>query len=301
MTNLKRLLCLLLSLCLLVTCVASAELVADDEDSGDDSGVSLTEDDEEDDDLGDFVFDDEAEAELDAMDEQWEVDTSVDPDKLDLNTSLPDHVINILLIGIDSRSKDIENGMQRGDVQIILSVNTQDGSIKLTSIMRDLYVSIPGYKSKARINTAYTKGGGQLAMRTINNLLELNIQYYVTINFYGLASIIDAVGGIDIELTKTEAGAINAYLKKHPPAYDNKAKGERVALEKVSGVQHLDGVQAVMYARLREIDNDFNRTARQRNLLELLLKKITADMTMDTLLNLVNTAMQYVKTNMSME
>lgn len=300
MIDLKRLLSLLLALCLCLTSFASAELVSDEEPDEDTSSESLDEDEEEDD-LSMFAFDEESEAELSALNEQWEIDTSVDPSKLDLNPNLPDHVVNILLIGIDTRSKKMDAGMQRGDVQIILSVNTEDGSIKLTSVMRDLYVAIPGYKSKARINTAYSKGGGKLAMRTLNNLLELNIQNYVTINFFGLASIIDAVGGIDIELTKTEAAAINAYLKKHPPAYDNKAKGERVPLEKVAGVQHLDGVQAVMYARLREIDNDFARTARQRHLLELLLKKIMEDMDMEMLMRLVSISMEYVETNMSME
>ncbi len=102
-----------------------------------------------------------------------------------------------------------------------------------------------------------------------------------------------------MELTKTEAGAINTYLRKHPPAYDNKASGERVALEKKAGVQHLDGVQAVMYARLREIDNDFNRTARQRNLLDLLLKTIMQDMTVDKLISLMETSLPYVKTNVN--
>ena len=75
--------------------------------------------------------------------------------------------------------------MQNGDVQIIVSINKDDGSIKLTSILRDLYVTIPGYKNKNRINTAYSRGGGQLAMRTINKNFELNIENYITINFYG--------------------------------------------------------------------------------------------------------------------
>ena len=304
MEHCKRLLCLLLSLCMLCG-IASAELVTDEEDwsLGDvellteddgEEAVLIAEDDEDDDDLSGFRMDEETSEELD---EQWEVDETIDPDDLSLNKNLPDNVVNILLIGIDSRSKDMTEGYQRGDVQIILSLNTDTGSVKLTSVMRDLYVSIPGYKNKARINEAYGRGGGQLAMKTLNSLFELNIQYYVTINFYGLASIIDAIGGIDIELTKTEASAINAYLKKHPPAYDNKAKGERVALEKVKGVQHLDGVQAVMYARLREIDNDFKRTERQRNLLDLLLKKIMANMDMSVMLNLINTTLPYVKTN----
>ena len=238
-----------------------------------------------------------------SLDEQWEIDDTVDPDSLDINPNLPSNVVNILLIGIDSRAKDIHasSELQHGDVQIILSINTDDGSIKLTSVLRDLYVDIPGTKNKARINTAYAKGGGALAMRTINNLLELNIQYYATINFYGLASIIESLGGIDIELTKAEAKAINAYIKRNPPAYDTLEDSSlRVPLEPVAGVQHCDGIQAVMYARLRSIDNDFARTARQRKLLELLLHKVMQDMDLSTLMNLVSSTLPYVTTNASM-
>lgn len=301
MDTMKRLLCLLLSCALVLSSAALAE-----EDEGEDwslveENVLLTDDGEEllvDEELL-FVPDDEMESELDLLDEQWEVDESVDPDSLELNENLPDNVVNILLIGIDSRAKDIkqETSLQHGDVQMILSINTDTGSVKLTSVLRDLYVTIPGYKNKARINTAYAKGGGQLAMRTMNRLFELNIQTYATINFYGLASIIESLGGIDMELTRAEARTINAYIKKHPPVYDTKEHSERVPLEARDGVQHLDGIQAVMYARVRSIDNDFARTARQRKLLETLLEKIMQDMDMATLLELINTTMPYVTTN----
>ena len=133
-------------------------------------------------------------------------------------------------------------------MQIIVSINKDDGSIKLTSILRDLYVTIPGYKNKNRINTAYSRGGGQLAMRTINKNFELNIENYITINFYGLASIIDSLGGIDIEMTAKEAKAINTYLRQHPPKYDNQSKDyERENLPNKAGTHHCDGIQAVMY------------------------------------------------------
>lgn len=290
--RLKRLLALAMAVCTLFTCTALGE-----EASGD---TAVEEEIMLDDDSDSGLYIDEgAQDTIDTLDE--EVDTSVDPDSLELNTNLPDNVVNILLIGVDTRDKEVTEGMQHADVQIILSINKDDGSIKLSSIMRDLYVTIPTRKSKARINTSYSgkTGGGELAMRTVNHNFEMNIEYYVTINFYGLASIIDAIGGVDVELTKTEAGAINTYLRKHPPAYDNKASGERVALEKKAGVQHLDGVQAVMYARLREIDNDFNRTARQRNLLDLLLKTIMQDMTVDKLISLMETSLPYVKTNVN--
>ena len=297
--TLRRLTALLLALCLLCGCVAFAE---DEEiEFSIEDMVELTEEEEED--LSAFTVSSEEQEALDTLDADMERDDTTDPDSLDINTNLPDYVINILLVGIDTReaasTSESDEGA-RGDVQMILSINTQDGSIKLSSITRDTYVTIPGYKNGNRINAAYQFGGGQLAMRTVNYNFEMNIQYYVSINFYGLASIIDAIGGIDIELTKTEAGAINAYLKKHPPKYDNTDGTERVALERVAGVQHLDGVQAVMYARLREIDNDFARTARQRKLMELLLEKVMQDMDVSVLLNLLNTVIPYVYTNVDM-
>ena len=188
-------------------------------------------------------------------------------------------------------------------MQIIVSINKKDGSIKLTSVLRDLYVTIPGYKSKNRINVAYSRGGGQLAMRTMNKLLELNIEHYVVINFYGLASIIDSLGGVDIELTKAEAGAINTYIKKNlkKGGYDNQEKGYvRQDLQKVNGVQHLDGIQAVMYARLRSIDNDFKRSERQRHLLEVLLGQVLdGGLDLNKLLSLLETCLSYAETNMS--
>ncbi|MDO4483186.1 MAG: LCP family protein [Clostridia bacterium] len=294
---LKRLIALSLVICLCFGTVALAddtdELLFED----------LSEEELEDESEASALFNLDSTAAAAAEEIEMEVDDTVDPDNLELNPNLPDHVVNILLIGIDTRDTSLDagrDGNQHGDVQIILSINKKDGSVKLTSIQRDSYVTIPGYKNKNRINLAYSRGGGALAMRTVNHNFQMNIQYYCTINFFGLASIIDAIGGIDIEMTKVEASAINAYLRKHPPAYDNtKGTGyKRVPLERKAGVQHLDGVQAVMYARLREIDNDFARTVRQRNLLEL-LKKVMQDMDMDRLFDLVDACVPYVRTNMN--
>ena len=201
---------------------------------------------DDDDDLGgDVIFDDDGST-IEITDN--EIDDTIDPDKLDINTNLPSNVVNILLVGVDTRSTSLDDGLQNGDVQIIVSINKDDGSIKLTSILRDLYVTIPGYKNKNRINAAYSRGGGQLAMRTINKNFELNIENYITINFYGLASIIDSLGGIDIEMTAKEAKAINTYLRQHPPKYDNQSKDyTRENLPNKAGTHHCDGIQAVMY------------------------------------------------------
>ncbi|MBQ8200442.1 MAG: LCP family protein [Clostridia bacterium] len=306
MNLMKKLTALLLALTMLLSVPALAEeeteALPDQIDVSSDSvvvvdGVAINEEGEE---IEGFEIPEELEEIVEILDA--EIDDTVDPQALEINEKLPDNVINILLIGIDSRSTEIEEHTQHGDVQIIVSINKDDGSIKLTSVLRDLYVTIPGYKSKNRINVAYQRGGGQLAMRTINHNFDMNIEKYIVINFYGLASIIDSLGGIDIELTKQEASAINAYIKKHPPRYDNQDDDyERVPLEKVKGVQHLDGIQAVMYARLRSIDNDFARSARQRHLLELLLKKVTeGGMDFDKLFKLLETCLPYAKTNMSL-
>jgi len=296
MKMMKRLLSVLLMLCMLLPLAAAEDAAGDFEDA-----IVIDAEDAEDAEEEIYIPEDDEElaAAIEILDA--EIDDTVDPGKLDLNENLPDHVVNILLIGIDSRTDKIATGDQHGDVQIIVSINKDEGTIKLTSVLRDLYVTIPGYKSKNRINVAYKRGGGELAMRTMNNLLELNIQHYVVINFYGLASIIDSLGGIDIELTKTEASAINTYLKKHPPKYDNQDKSyKRQDLKKQAGVQHLDGIQAVMYARLRSIDNDFARSERQRHLLELLLNKVLdSGLNAIKLLELLDTCLPYARTNMT--
>ena len=301
MKLLKKLTALLLALTLLLGVTALAEDEMPDQIDMDEivvvDGVAINAAGEE---IEGFEIPEELMATVEILDA--EIDDTVDVGSLELNENLPDNVVNILLIGIDSRSESLDESNQHGDVQIIVSINKDTGEIKLTSILRDLYVTIPGYKSKNRINVAYQRGGGELAMRTINHNFEMNIEHYVAINFFGLASIIDSLGGLDIELTKQEAGAINAYIKKHPPVYDNQDDDYvRVPLEKKNGVQHLDGIQAVMYARLRSIDNDFARSARQRNLLELLLKKVTqGGMDFNKLFGLLETCLPYAKTNMSL-
>ena len=307
MKLIQKLTALVMALCLLLP---GAVLAEDDEisildvvenvnlDEGGDESAGGDEDAEGGEEL--FISDEVQEAMEVAENLEADIDDSINPDDLELNPNLPDNVVNILLVGVDTRSTTLDDGLQHGDVQIILSINKDTGSVKLTSVLRDLYVTIPGYKSKNRINVAYSRGGGALAMRTINHTFELNIEHYVTINFYGLASIIDAIGGVDVDLTKAEAKAINTYLKKHPPKYDNQDKEyERVPLEAVAGVQHLDGVQAVMYARTRSVDNDFGRTARQRHLLDLLLQKIMQDMTVDKFMTLMETSLPYVQTNVN--
>ena len=139
--------------------------------------------------------------------------------------------------------------------------------------------------------------GAELAMKTVNRNFQMNIERYVVVNIHGLADIIEALGGVDIELTKGEAQAINYELHVKEPMDDV----ERDKLEVADGVQHLDGMEAVTYGRIRNLQgqNDLNRNERQRKLLEALLKKVMEDMDLTKFLNLIETALPYGKTNLT--
>ena len=341
----KRILSLLLILCLVFPVLVHAEL--DEEDFSADEieeDVLLDDDSEESEDTegsdSDFDFSDLDDEALAALDENIDAD-SIDLSELELNPNLPENIINIMLIGVDSHNPveldDKGNVVRKNitglaDTQIIVSVNMDTGEIRMASVQRDSYLPIPGpTQQKQKINMSFeigtrrakkvvkdpdnldnlTPGGAALAMRTVNHNFELNIQYCVAINFSGLAGIIDALGGIDIDMTKTEAKGVNNYLAKaykkpskftYDPTYNRKTKtSTRTKLEEREGVQHCDGIQALTYARLRSLkgQNDFNRTDRQRHLLDLLMKKVMQDMDMNKMIDLVDTCTQYAYTNIN--
>lgn len=333
----KRLISLLLVFCLVFPVFAFAEL-EEEEFSAEEFDEDIDLDEVEDE--FDFDFSDFDETALAELDEDIDVD-SIDLSELEINPNLPDNVINILLIGVDSH-KAIEkdekgevihkNITGLADTQIIVSINKDTGEIKMTSVQRDSYVPIPGPTAqKQKINMSFeigtrrakkvvadpdnldnlTPGGAALTMRTINHNFEMNVQYCVAINFSGLAGIIDSLGGIDIDMAKIEAKGVNSYLAKaykmpskftYDPTYDPKTKkSTRTKLEVKDGVQHCDGIQALTYARLRSLkgQNDFNRTDRQRHLLDLLMKKVMENMDLDKLFDLVDTCIQHAYTNIN--
>ena len=246
----------------------------------------------------------------------------LDENNLFINRNLPDNVINILLLGVDTRNAElIEEDVKLADVQIILSLNTETGDVKLSSILRDTVVVNPFTGVRSPINYSLrsfdSKGkfhdDPQRAIATVNYNFEMNIQYYVMINFRGVAAIVDQLGGIDMELTEGEAANINYYLKKNAKSilkhYDTKeAKAARVELKVEDGVQHLDGLQALMYARLRQnktrkkynLGDDWQRTARTRNLLDKLLQKVLKKDAWD-IIDLAGFAIDYVDTNMNLD
>lgn len=249
----------------------------------------------------------EEQAALDAIAATLGEEEEGEPDVSDLEISdkLPDNVVNILLLGIDNRTVELETG--RSDAMIICSINTDTGSVKLTSFARDLAVVIPGYKNRCPINNAFKYGsrngdvvkGAKLAVRTVNHNFGMNIKYYVVVNIYGLAAIIEAIGGVDMEMTKAEANLINYELFVKEPM--NKDGVKHTKLEERDGVQHLDGMQATTYGRIRNLkgQNDINRNGRQREMMSAVIAKVMDGMDFMSLLKLVETALPYGLTNLT--
>ncbi len=223
---------------------------------------------------------------------------------LGFNETIDKKVINIALFGVDTRTIDDFSG--RSDSIMILSINKRDNTIRLVSIMRDSLVPIEknGSTTFGKINSAYASGGPTLAVKTLNTLYGLDIKDYATVNFYGMADIIDALGGIEVEITKDELTAklgINAmineqciYLNLNPNDY----------FVKKTGVQKLNGIQAVAYARIRHAknsfgnNNDFGRTERQRLVMKLLLEKALSTNPLKYP-SVINKLAPYIKTSLS--
>ncbi len=175
-------------------------------------------------------------------------------------------VVNIMLFGVDSRSMSEES---RSDAMIILTIDKTNKKIKMTSIARDTYVPIEGYGNDKLThafvygwhNESDITGGAALALKTVNNAFNLNITDYVAANFWGLATIIDFVGGVDIDVDSSEMYNINT---KYIPYMQQ--IGINCDYVSGTGVQHLTGGQAGAYCRLR-FDSDVMRGERQREVL----------------------------------
>ncbi len=179
-----------------------------------------------------------------------------------------DGVKNILLIGNDSRTED-ESG--RSDAMILVSISSKTNSIHMTSLLRDIYVDIPGHDGN-RLNAAYAFGGPELLMETIEENFDIEVNRYMLVNFQAFANLVDAVGGVDLSVTNEEVQLINGYLVEYNQL-EGRAEGTDYLDTSLSGELHLNGPQALAYCRNRYIGSDFARTERQRNVLSAAMKK----------------------------
>lgn len=177
---------------------------------------------------------------------------------------------NIALFGVDSTTgslgKDKES-KTRSDTIIIASINEETKEVKLVSVYRDTFLNL-GNDTYTKCNAAYQKGGPEQAMQMLNTNLDMDIKDFVTIGFKGLKDVVDALGGVEIEITKGEISHLNNY--QYSMAEDMKIEYTPV---KEPGLQTLNGLQAVAYCRIRQIGNDFQRTERQRTVLTQISEK----------------------------
>ena len=175
---------------------------------------------------------------------------------------------NIALFGVDSRDQDLLSGDNRSDTIMICSINKKTGETRLVSVYRDTLLNIGGGDYR-KCNAAYAFGGPQQAVAMLNANLDLNITDFVTVGFEGLAETIDALGGIDLEITEEEMEYMNSYMDDM--YYEIGTEYDEVA---DWGMQHLSGIQATAYCRIRyTAGDDFRRAERQRTVLMLTMEK----------------------------
>ena len=179
-------------------------------------------------------------------------------------------VLNVMLFGEDNHGSD-EHG--RSDTMIMLSIDNRHKKLKLTSFQRDTYVYIPGHDYD-KINSSYTLGGAKLSIQTIEANFGIKVDRYAVVDFDSFKKIIDTLGGVDIELSQDEIDYINYQM------YKNKQVDSPKTITDPPGVVHLNGQEALWYARNRGLSkgedgneigidgDDWDRTSRQRKLLE---------------------------------
>lgn len=257
-----------------------------------------------------------------------------DPEKLGISPTaiMDDSVTNIALFGVDSRNNDFSG---QSDVIMILTVDNKHRKLKMASILRDTKVPIEGetltgeYMNwDTKINAAYAYGGPELAIRTLNQNFGLGIENYVTINFANMAAIVDAFGGVDVELSAEEMRGINrnlwslsqevldqidedkeegTYEEKEYPVilredYFRNADGS-LDIEGgayAGGTYHLNGARAVAYGRIREVGNDYARVERQQTIFRLLLDRLL-NMGITDYPGLIREMMPYCETSLGLE
>ena len=227
----------------------------------------------------------------------------VSAEQLSVTQGLNAEWLNVLLLGTDSRAL---NEPSRSDTMMICSINQSTGQVKLTSLMRDTAVEINGRTVK--LNTAFFYGGPNLAMKTVNEYFGMNIEKYVVVNFSGFAKIVDALGGVEMDISEAELPLLNHnvgeqyyLLFKFGEMEEEAAKAKYYdsKLESAGKNIHLDGNQALAYARIRKSDNDYTRTERQRKVLMALLNKMKGTDS-GTVITLFYDNIGYVSTNLEL-
>lgn len=249
-----------------------------------------------------------------------------DPDKLGFfEEDIPEvvknkSIKNIAVFGLDARNNEF---VGRNDLTMILTVDNLHGSIKMTSILRDSQVYIEGesfgqYNANTKLNASYAWGGPELAIRTLNQNFGLQIEDYVTINFVNMAAIVDAFGGVEMDVSSDEIDEINRNLtnlsaeverqKASDSAdgvydemkYSNIVESDYMYATADYDTYLLNGNQAVAYGRIRYIGDDFERVVRQQKVLAGLIQRVKL-LSFSDYPQMVKKLMPYCLTNLELD
>ena len=204
-----------------------------------------------------------------------------------------DSVFHVLLIGTDNRTS---GAVGRSDSMVLISVNKNTSAVIATSLLRDIYLQIPDIGWSDRLNTAYAYGGASLLLKTIQENFKIDVSKYIAVDFFAFIEIIDALGGVTIEIDDSEINTANGYIQEineltglHPD------DGKLVS----GGLQLLNGKQALAYSRIRYVGNaDFGRTDRQRVVLQILFETVQS-CSIGQLSDLLNVFLPEVTTNLT--
>ena len=194
-------------------------------------------------------------------------------------------ITNVLLIGVDARDLDEPC---RSDSMIIATLDNNNKKVKLTSLFRDTLVDIPGH-GEAKLNAAYMLGGPELLMKTVKETYNVSIDKYIIINFWGFETIVDYIGGIEVDVKDYQLEELNKYIGES-------TGGNDCPVEK-AGIQTLNGKQALSYARIRyNVGDEYERTDRQREVIFKVIEKLQ-NTKPSKYLGIMNTMLEYIKTN----
>ena len=226
----------------------------------------------------------------------------VDPEQVQINQTLPEETVktlsgftNIALFGLDTRTPGQLGKGNRSDTIIIASINNDTQEVKLVSVFRDTYLDLANGKFN-KCNGAYSSGGPEQAMAMLNKNLDLDIQYYISVDFAALTETVDLLGGIYIDVDESEITHLNNYTVE-----TSEVTGVETQKLTQTGLQLLDGVQATSYCRIRYTDgDDFKRTERQREVIgEIVSTAKKADIT--EINEIINAVFSKIATNYTNE
>lgn len=264
----KKLLALILALCLLFPCAVSAE---DDRELTDEELTQL---------LWEMYQTENGDAEFMVL-----------PDDYEAPAVGKTGVFNLLLIGVDTDNDELKG---RSDTMLLASFNARTGEMRLISFLRDTYVKIPG-KGHNKLNAAYSYGGAELLIKTLETNFKVQIDGYLAVNYSLMVELVDQIGGVEMTVSEDELPKLNGILEYYNYQHGTDEKQGRL---ETAGTHTLTGLQTMSYARIRKLDSDFVRVERQQKVILAIYEKICRT-DLSTLTNIVFSYIDQVGTNIT--